>query len=415
MKRICPHPFSSVSIDIEGNYRLCCEAKSFDVNVNDMSPEDFFNSNMMNHMRDNFIDDDAFDHPEIERYCSSCKIREETSNSSKRKRDVINTDSKVTWNFIDNIDEYIETGKISRQYSGLHLEGFGNRCNLKCLHCSNKLSSGWAKFHEKVSANPNRPIAYDFFYDQQIKSNPYWLTQEFMFADDNELYKFIKQVKTNKDLMSITATGGEALLNKHFRMFYKEIVKHKPDILVSINTNASIPTKLIEDAIDLRHDPWHTRFSFSYDGLNEVHEFIRDKSTWQEYEDCLDTLSDRRVRATGFASIQVLNVFQFDEMVSYLRRRQFEMSYHLVMHPYQLNISILPKEIKNTLIEKYSKINNHNFYDPIINALEFDHDAETQKERLQNLYRFLDMQSEFKNKEWRTIFPELAEVEEKYR
>lgn len=431
MKRICPHPFSTVNVDIEGRYRLCCEAKAFNVHVSDMSPEDFFNSNIMNNVRDEFIDDDAFDDPNIAKYCSSCKFHEKTSGQSKRKKDIANSNSAFTWNFINNIDEYIETGKITKQYSGLHIEGFGNRCNLKCLHCNNRLSSTWAKFHEKVSVDPARPLAYDYFYGKEVSINSYWLFQEFMFANNNALHKFIEQVKTNKDLMEITATGGEALLNKHFRIFYKEIVKHNPNILVSINTNASIPTKLIKDAINLRHHPRLTRFNFSYDGLDEIHEFIRDNSTWQEYEDCLDILvppsslkSNRKIYAdgshhlyyaNGFASIQVLNIFQFEEMVLYSKRRQFHMDYHLVYNPEHLNISILPKEIKDTLIDKYSKINNDNFYDQIINALKFDHNPVTQKQHLQYLYRFLDMQSEFKNKDWRPIFPELAEVEEKYK
>lgn len=415
MKRICPHPFSSVSIDVEGKYRLCCEANPFNITVHDMSPKDFFSSDVMNDVRDKFIDDDAFEYNDIRKYCSGCKMREKVSNTSKRKRDLEHKTSLLTNNFINNIDEYIETGKISRQYSGLHIEGFGNRCNLKCLHCSSRLSSGWAKFHDKVSKDPDRPEDYDFFHKDQALVNNHWLAQEFMFNNDEELYEFIEEVKQNSNLKSITATGGEALLNKHFRIFYKEIIEHNPDIHISINTNASIPTKLIKNVIDSRIHPRLTRFTFSCDGLFDVHEFIRDNSTWKEYTDCLSVFVDRNIDASPFASVQILNIFQFDKMVSYLKARGFKVKYHLVFFPERLNISILPKEIKELLIEKYDKINDDNFYDPIINALNYDRDPTIQKELFSNLFRYLDMQSELKNKEWRTIFPELAEAEKKYR
>tara|TARA_Y100000114_G_scaffold39564_1_gene35218 strand:+ start:2158 stop:3402 length:1245 start_codon:yes stop_codon:yes gene_type:complete len=414
MNRICSHPFSSINVDIEGNYRLCCESLSFNTNIHDMSPSEFFHSSEMNNIREKFLAGDAFEDSEVLKYCSRCKDLEDTTGESKRTRDINNTNMFLTYNFIDNINEFLDKGEITKQYSGIHLEGFGNKCNLKCLHCSNTLSSTWGKFHKKIEENTSSE-EYNYFYADQLKDNDYWLKQEFMFKNDDDLNSFIEEVKSNDNLKTIVATGGEPLLNQHFRKFYKEINDHKPDVLISINTNASIPVKLIKDAVEMRLIKNNIRFSFSYDGLYDVYEFIRDTSKWNEYIDCVDTFVDMRLRANAFSSVQCLNIFQFADMKKFMDKKGIDTNYHLVTGPNYLCISILPNEIKQTLIEKYESINTFGFYDRVIEALKYNKDKHIHKKRINDLYRFLDLQSLLKGHDWRLIFSELAEVEEKYR
>lgn len=120
-------------------------------------------------------------------------------------------------------------------------------CNFKCVYCMPHISSRWweeieskgpynlqgGKYHslEFIDSTEKRPIRHDEpnpYIDAFWKIWPEWY---------NTLHTF-------------RITGGEPLLSKHTWKILDYVIEHpNPNIILAINTNLSVPDKLIQELL----------------------------------------------------------------------------------------------------------------------------------------------------------------------
>ena len=333
----CLHPFHSMSLNLEGHYRLCCEAMQFKETFNEVSPKDFFNTKEMIDIKETMVHGDPLSHKGIQHYCQRCIKSEKASGTSRRKR--INNNKWFT-----------------KQFS-LQISGFGNKCNLMCNHCSSYLSSKWAHFAKRLKNNNDE---YKHLIDVERYADTTAL--EYPATQDHMFNEFLDFVNTKVD--SIDLSGGEVLINKKMKDFINKVDINKD---ITINTNGSIDTRIYEKFYQANPN---IKYNVSFDGLRDIHTLIRTLSDWDMYENNLKFFADKKIKVMLFLSLQSLNVLQLKEILEYTDRWPFDFDWHFVHTPAHLCISNLHPNVKEQAFEMLETIDSEKIdLDPIYKLL----------------------------------------------
>jgi organic radical activating enzyme len=319
----CVHPFHSMSLDLEGHYRLCCEAMQFKDTFNEISPKDFINSNEMVDIKETMMHGNPLAHKGIQHYCQRCIKDEQNSGTSRRKR-------------MNGLKDYGRT-------FNLQISGFGNKCNLMCNHCSSHLSSKWSHFANKIKENDGEfkhLIDIERYKNTSVLEYP--ITNDQMF---NEMIDFV-----NDSIDVVELSGGEVLINKKMKDFIIKVNKNKKII---VNTNGSLDTRIYKTFYDINPN---IMYNVSFDGIKEIHELIRTLSNWNMYENNLIFFASNNIKIQLFLSLQSLNILQLKEILEYADRWPFDFDFHFVNTPSHLCISNLHPSVKKKAFDMLNNI-----------------------------------------------------------
>lgn len=154
--------------------------------------------------------------------------------------------SASSWS-LPRLSEVLESG-TGPDFRPSYVEvAFESTCNFKCVYCMPHISSRWweeieakgpynlqgGKYHtiEFVDATEKRPIRHDEpnpYIDAFWKIWPEWYSK----------------------LHTFRITGGEPLLSKHTWKILDYVIAHpNPNIILAINTNLSVPDKLLQELL----------------------------------------------------------------------------------------------------------------------------------------------------------------------
>ena len=340
-KVFCALPFTYVYVDSLNEYKLCSDARlSSQINTNDKSILEYFNSDYLNEIRFDMIRGELSE--KIRGTCIRCIEREELKSWSRRETTI---DKKIIKQFSNNefLKPTSETIKLK----------FGNLCNLKCLTCGPYSSSRWAHerndkkemtvFKElKDSISKASFEKYGKLYQESF-DHEFALDMNSLTYNFNE--KFYKELITIiPNIKYIIISGGEPLINDEFYDFLQWLITNKfaekIDLIVFSNM-----TKLMKNFKAI-YDKFNSfTINVSLDGVSKKDEYIRRGTIFDEKTNNIKQLNNF-FNIQFCSTMSILNVGYQSEIYNYcLQFKKIPSFFNVLVEPFFLQINNLPNDI----------------------------------------------------------------------
>lgn len=284
---------------------------------------------------------------EVNPSCQQCHSEEEAGLKSYR----MNSNKKFY--------KYINLQEENHKLLSLELK-LGAKCNLACRICSSQHSNKLLKEDSfKIFGKANK----EWMRDMQSKSE---------WASSDDWWSQVYDV--SKDLKYIKFTGGEPLIiEQHFK-YLEWLAESGLDPEISYITNGTVELSDKIKSIWSKFSKVH--ISVSLDAVDELGEYIRTNSSWEEQRKNLsDYVSFLGIENVGITStISVLNVHKVGDFINFLKednKLQIPIVFNMLVSPKELAIQNLNDKAKVYLNSVYNNLINTNVEMPkhIINGL----------------------------------------------
>jgi MoaA/NifB/PqqE/SkfB family radical SAM enzyme len=331
----CVNAVHGMSGNNDGSTKMCCMAKGNyggDNNFEKISILENFNNSTAIRIRENL--DNGIRDPN----CTLCWQEEDGGRNSKRIRDNNRYNHEVTLGLI-------------KPYQGLaKIElNLGNTCNIKCRTCSASISSTWMKedydlTHKRIT-----------FKEYSANMKKYHQT----YDEDSPFWEDLKQNLST--IRQFDFYGGEPFLSKKMWEILKICVEkgYAKDIELHYNTNGTN----WPDDVELFKNFKSVNLSFSIDGINERFEYMRYPAIWLEVKENMKKAvafnnDYKNLSLSWCITLSNLNIFYLPEILDehYSNWTEFGFYLNLVHGPKHYNISIMPTDVKDKVLERLDTI-----------------------------------------------------------
>ena len=342
-KVFCALPFTYVYVDSLNEYKLCSDARlSSQINTNNMSILEYFNSDYLKEIRDDMINGNLSE--KIKGTCIRCIEREELGLWARREKRiqyyVLETFRKNFYNIPTS-----DTIKLK----------FGNLCNLKCLTCGPYSSSRWA--HERSSQKEMN--IYKELKDEISKASHERYGKLYQESFDYEFSKNLTDLNYNfndkfydelriliKNLKRIIISGGEPFINEHFYYFLQWLIDNKFSKKLNIIVFSNL-TKLPKNFKKFYDKFEKFTINVSIDGVDKKDEYIRRGTNFSEKNKNIEQLI-QYFDINFVSTLSILNVGYQKDMIKYCSKMNKAPSFfNVLVEPFFLQINNLPKDITN--------------------------------------------------------------------
>ena len=340
-KVFCALPFTYVYVDSLNEYKLCSDARlSSQINTNDKSILEYFNSDYINEIRFDMIRGELSE--KIRGTCIRCIEREELNSWSRRQKSI---NPKIINQFKNSKDLIPTSNTIKLK--------FGNLCNLKCLTCGPYSSSRWA--HERNEKN--EMTVFKELKDSISKAsfekygNLYQETfdHEFVFDMNSLTYNFNE--KFYKELITIIPkikyiiiSGGEPFLNDEFYEFIQWLIKNNFAENINLIVFSNM-TKLIKHYKAI-YDKFNSfTINVSLDGVSKKDEYIRRGTNFKEKTRNIEQLISY-FNLEFCSTMSILNVGYQSDIIDFCQKYNKKPNFfNVLVEPFYLQINNLPDNI----------------------------------------------------------------------
>ena len=336
-KVFCALPFTYVYVDSLNEYKLCSDARlSSQINTNDKSILEYFNSDYLNEIRFDMIRGELSE--KIRGTCIRCIEREELKSWSRRETTI---DKKIINQFKNNkfLKPTSETIKLK----------FGNLCNLKCLTCGPYSSSRWAhELNQKKELTVFKELEdsiskasfekygklYQDSFDHEFVLDMNSITYNF----NDKFYKELISIIPN--IRCIVISGGEPLINDEFYDFIQWLIKNKfaenIDLIVFSNM-----TKLMKNYKAIYDEFNSFTINVSLDGVSKKDEYIRRGTIFDEKTKNIKQLNSY-FNIQFCSTMSILNVGYQSDISDYCSQFNKKPSFfNVLVEPFFLQINNL--------------------------------------------------------------------------
>jgi MoaA/NifB/PqqE/SkfB family radical SAM enzyme len=340
----CVNALHGMSGNNDGSSKMCC---MIDESYNYMGGERvwFLGSKTIEENFNNPIAQSIKSNLEAgvrDRACNQCWQEEDGGRKSKRLRDN---------------DKYFHNIEYGGQEPFTGLAKFelnlGNTCNIKCRTCHPTISSLWMK--EDYDLNHTARVTYK---DYAIEMKKYHQTydEDSPFWDD--LANNLSTIK------QFDFYGGEPFLSKKMWEVLKLCVDngYAKDIELHYNTNGTTWPEETEVWKNFKH----VNLSFSIDGTGEQFEYMRYPAVWTEAVDNMKKASafakqHGNLSLSWCITLSSINVYNLPETLDayYDNFTDFGLYLNLVHRPAHFNMSSLPADIKEAVLDRLHNIPKH--------------------------------------------------------
>lgn len=337
LKNFCILPFMHIATTTEGNVRLCCKVNrkqvatktstdSFNISQDNIS--DIWNSDYMNTVRKKILNDEQL--PE----CAICWREEENFdkhwNDVKQKEFAPSKRLKENRKWKEQLDLHsiVENPKIA--YLDIRLN---NLCNLKCRMCWPQFSSQIVKEHEQFKQQDDKLWYSDFDFNKIEDITVFW-----------------ESLKSNLfDIKEITFVGGEPTLHDEMYDLLDKLVELDVSRFITLKLTTNL-TNLQTRLLNILPKFKKTTFNISLDGINEVNEYIRHPSNWNQLMDNLEkllSLNEEKIVINISCVVQIYNMFNIFNMSKWFIEKLKDYSslkyltFDILYDPNRLSIKIL--------------------------------------------------------------------------
>jgi Iron-sulfur cluster-binding domain len=317
---------------------------------------------------------------------------------------------------LEYVKEISETTKDDGEISDFKMKymdlRFSNMCNMKCRSCGPGCSSLWAQeFVDRVGEETYEK----YFKTKQIVINK---AEEMGFM--NKLKPYLK------DVLEVYFAGGEIIITpEHYECLDYWIENGlNEQVELTYTTNFSSLKYKDKDLIGYWKKFPKLKIWASLDASGETAELIRKGTDWDRIVKNMRTLKEQVPHAEFqfTPTISIWNVFHFPDFFDYMIEQGFidtksSPRFNLATNPWYANIMILPKHVKNRLVELYRVYQNrykdnqdiYNGFKMIIYNLTV---GDENKEGIREFKQFNDELDEFRGEKFEDIVPEIKEVYE---
>lgn len=343
-KTFCSMAWNHQFIDPTGRVKPCCrfaEAhRPKENNLNDTTLEKVFYGEWMNALRNKMLTGQQ--HPG----CIRCYQEEESGKKSLRER--YNSSNELP------IAELVDINKPSIKWIELAIS---NDCNLACRMCDSRYAWKWFKEEQEIYGKT-------------------WNIQEHTKSDISNIFPFIQ------DLVHIKFTGGEPLLTPdHWKLLDKLLEDRDcSGIMLNYSTNCTIMPK------DSWVEKWskfkRVEFALSFDSCNpKESEYIRWPAEYSTTESVtkrfLELKQSHNFSVFLRSTISILNLWYMPESIEWWWNNDPADDKNKVINPTHLtfpqilSVTVLPKNIKERVTEKFSQYQNNCKIKKINDSLEY--------------------------------------------
>jgi MoaA/NifB/PqqE/SkfB family radical SAM enzyme len=274
-----------------------------------------------------------------DRACHHCWAEEDAGRKSKRLRD-----NEKYFHEIEYEGATPFTGLAKFELN------LGNTCNIKCRTCHPTISSLWMKeyydiYESATTSYKNYAIDLKKYHQTYDEDSPFWddLTANLSTIKQFDFY------------------GGEPFLSKKMWEVLNICVEHgyAKDIELHYNTNGTTWPEETEVWKNFKH----VNLSFSIDGVGEQFEYMRYPAVWTE------AVANMK-KASAFAkqhgnlslswciTLSSINIYNLPETLDayYDNFQDFGLYLNLVHRPAHFNMSSLPTDIKEAVLDRLHNI-----------------------------------------------------------
>jgi hypothetical protein len=330
LKHFCIAPFQSIRQNAYGRNSPCAFGAG-EWHHGHLTPLQRWNSNELNTMRQQFVEG------EQPKECHRCWAEEQAGKVSLRQR-------QYTY-FPDDYENFIRSGKWA---TGPKTAVFkiSNVCNLACRTCGGWDSNQFTKEGHYYAKK---------YQTKSIVSESNKLHNRFIPLLPPKHMDFMQYTEICENLEKIDFFGGEPLLNITQLDLLEHLVNKglSKNITLFYSTNCTNhPTKRLKKAWDKFK---RVEISVSIDGVGPKFEFMRWPGKWPEAEKVLEHLVslknelDCEVYLMSGLTISLLNVWDTDNVYSWLKNTVGDVYINMVNSPEYLSLHIAPEHVKLSL------------------------------------------------------------------
>lgn len=385
----------------------CCIADSnmpvAEINAED-SILDMMNSEDFKEIRRKMLNDEEVEH------CKRCYdlelIGTWTMRQSHNKR-----------RGLDYVDYITETTKEDGELTDFKMKymdiRFSNLCNMKCRSCGPSCSSQWA---QEFKDKRGQEMWDQYFPGQKVVVN------------NNDDQKFMVKLKPYlADVTEVYFAGGEIIITPEHYECLDYWIENGQAETIELNYTTNFST--LHGYKDKNLLEYWSKFKniqvwASLDAHGELAECIRKGTDWDKTEKNIIELKEKapHVQFQITPTISIWNVFKFPDFYDYMIEKGFidtttSPRFNLATHPWYANIMILPRHVKNRLIELYrvymdkykDNVDLYNGFKMVIYNLNV---GDENPGGLLEFKQFNDELDEFRNEKFTDVVPEMIEVYE---
>lgn len=372
--------------------------------------------------------------------CQYCWNIEDSDASGELYSDRVVKSIYSHWNTPQHFSNIISATGDEDIYPSYLEVSFSNRCNLKCSYCGPIYSSSWQE-ELKIHGNYSTETRFNLLESSDLNSTKIDEESPYLIA----FKQWWPSAKPHVKVLRIT--GGEPLLEKTTFALLEDIASsdYYQDIEVSVNSNLSVSTSLINKFSDLlgrvSQKVREVRVYTSCEASGKQAEYIRYGLKYGSWIHNLDYLMTQnpRVKFTIMTTVNILSttsILQFckDMLVLKLkhlndhRKVALSVSFSILRWPQHQRLDIMPENLYHYLEEAlpYLKENQegqngnehyHGFFDYEIHAFERliafmkgkNADLRSMMTARRDFYNFFTQHDERRGTNFEQTFPELIE------
>lgn len=377
----CPIPWIFQAARTNGDIRVCCQAnvtknkgiirKDNDVpyNVARDNPSDSRNAELMKQMRLNMLNG------VWNKECGRCMQEEQSGLVSRREFENEEWDYNLEQARLETaVDGSVDVKKTPIRYYDLR---FGNFCNLKCRMCgptdSNSWYEDWIELTGSHTFQETNGEVEIIRKDNKLHANGYdWPNHE----------PFWEYLEINiENIEHVYFAGGEPMLiDRHYIFLQKCIDRgQSKKMKIEYNTNmTTIPSRVI----DLWKEFKHVIIGASVDGMGDMLEYQRYPAKWEKVYRNLQKIDELPENVQSWITYTV-TAYNINHMIDFMKwklensnwrkinstKKKPIISPHIAHHPLNLNIRVLPDEMKKEITDKFEDFviwTEHNYPDHVI-------------------------------------------------
>ena len=338
--------------------------------------------------------------------CQTCWIKEDAGASSKRI--VSNRMYATEFNLETARQHTDEQGQTDWQPSYWDLR-FGNLCNLKCVMCHPASSSQW--YEDYVLLNGTTKFTDSGTrIDLKEVNGRFRDGGEYAWWDNPEFWS--KLEAKIPYLKQVYLVGGEPMLiEPHYDFLQKVIDSGRAhEVTLEYDTNL---TAIHQRALDLWRHFKHVWLRVSVDDYGDQFNYIRYPANWQAVSKNIEKLYDKfdNIKFDFTVTWQVLSAYSTPILLEYLS--QFEnsnASVRILSNPGYFDVAILPKDVKQELIEIYKQFASTSSKIKVNHLIKYlQSNLEGDSVKLAECINVIDKLDKIRGTDWKRTFPKLKE------
>ena len=362
----CPIPWIFQAARANGDIRVCCQANTTKnkgvirkpngapYNVGRDNPVDSRNAELMKQMRINMLNGIWSEE------CGRCMREEQNGLVSRREFE------NEEWDYTleqakqeTSPDGSIDVQKTSIRYYDLR---FGNFCNLKCRMCGPTDSNSW--YGDWINLTGSNKFQETSGEVEIIEQNGKLHADGYDWPNYEPFWDYLETNIPN--IEHVYFAGGEPMLiDRHYDFLQKCIDQDQAkNMKIEYNTNmTTLPTRVT----DMWKEFNHVIIGASVDGMEEMLEYQRYPAKWEKVKRNLQKVDELPENVQSWITYTV-TAYNVNHMIDFMKWKLENSNYsrinstkkkpiispHIAHHPINLNIRVLPDDLKKEITEKFS-------------------------------------------------------------